>query len=126
MAEKKYVSDNAQLMAQWYWEKKQSKNPSQLTVGSNIKVWWIGNCVHHWEAHIQSRNHGRGCPTCTGKIVQQGVNDLHSTQPAGDHVHRPQGGLIPLDEHSRQAVAAFTPYRRAYRPPGWENCGQGE
>jgi hypothetical protein len=52
MAEKKYVSDNAQLMAQWYWEKKQSKNPFQLTVGSNIKVWWIGNCGHHWEAQI--------------------------------------------------------------------------
>ena len=81
MAEKKYVSDNAQLIAEWDWEKNKTLNPTNLTVGSNMKVWWIGSCGHHWEAQIKSRNHGRGCPICAGKIVCPGVNDLKTTRP---------------------------------------------
>ena len=67
MAEKKenqYVSDNAQLMAEWNWEKNAEISPSNITTGSGIKVWW--KCIngHEWEARISSRNSGNGCPHC--------------------------------------------------------------
>ena len=41
--EKRYVSDNAQLMAEWDWEKNSTLgyNPQSITYGSAIKVWWI-------------------------------------------------------------------------------------
>ena len=42
MAEKKYVIDNAELMAEWNWEKNNELNfnPKTLTFGSGQKVWW--------------------------------------------------------------------------------------
>ena len=43
MAEKKYVIDNAELMAEWNWEKNNSMglNPQLLTIGCHTKAWWI-------------------------------------------------------------------------------------
>lgn len=42
MAEKKYIIDNAELMAEWNWEKniEFDFDPKLLTVGSGKKVWW--------------------------------------------------------------------------------------
>ena len=65
--EKQYVSDNAQLMAEWDWEKNNGigLDPNKLTCGSNKKAWWICENGHEWEAQINSRNRGHGCPECT-------------------------------------------------------------
>lgn len=64
--EKKYVSDNAQLMAEWNWEKNNELNfdPKTLTFGSGQKVWWKCSEGHEWQARIADRNKGRGCPKC--------------------------------------------------------------
>ena len=42
MAEKKYVIDNAKLMAEWDWEKnnKLGFDPKILTLGSEKKTLW--------------------------------------------------------------------------------------
>ncbi len=37
MAEKKYVSDNAQLMAEWNYEKNWDLDPNTITCGSSKK-----------------------------------------------------------------------------------------
>ncbi|WP_081825481.1 zinc-ribbon domain-containing protein [Bacillus sp. UNC41MFS5] len=37
---------------------------AQVTPGSDKKVWWICKKGHEWEAHIYSRNSGRGCREC--------------------------------------------------------------
>ena len=60
--EKQYVSDNAQLMEEWNWEKNADISPSQLTIGSGQKVWWKCSKGHEWQAVINSRNNGTGCP----------------------------------------------------------------
>ncbi|MCH5316307.1 MAG: zinc-ribbon domain-containing protein, partial [Eubacterium sp.] len=52
MAEKKYVTDNAELMAEWNWERNTDVTPSQLTIGSHKKVWWKCNKGHEWQATI--------------------------------------------------------------------------
>ena len=64
--EKQYVSDNAQLMAEWDWEKNNELNfnPDELTLGSHKKAWWKCKAGHEWQATIASRNSGRGCPIC--------------------------------------------------------------
>ena len=81
--EKRYVSDNAQLMAEWDWEKNSEigVDPAQLTLGSHAKVWWIGKCGHHWMAQVKARTKGTTCPICDGKIVVEGFNDLQTTNP---------------------------------------------
>ena len=68
--EKRYVSDNAQLMAEWDWEKntKLGFSPTQLTCGSGKKVWWKCLKGHEWETSISNRDiHKSGCPYCSGK-----------------------------------------------------------
>ena len=64
--EKQYVSDNAQLMAEWDWERNLDIEPTQLSMGSHKKVWWKCSKGHEWQAVIYSRKHN-GCPTCSGE-----------------------------------------------------------
>lgn len=66
MAEKKYVSDNAQLMAEWDFEKNSllGYQPQTITYGSAIKVLWICQQGHEWAASPNHRSRGRGCPEC--------------------------------------------------------------
>jgi len=83
MAEKKYVIDNAELMAEWNWEKNNELgfDPETLTLGSHTKAWWKCSKGHEWQAAVNSRNSGRGCPVCAGKTVIPGYNDLASKNP---------------------------------------------
>lgn len=62
--EKRYVSDNAQLIAEWDWERNTNTDPLQLTLGSNKKVWWKCGNGHEWETTINNRSNGNGCPQC--------------------------------------------------------------
>ena len=72
--EKKYVSDNAQLIAEWDCEKNAmlGLNPNVLLLGSNKRAYWIcAICGHEWNSIIANRAKGHGCPICarvkTGK-----------------------------------------------------------
>ena len=71
--EKRYVSDNAQLMAEWDWEKNNEigSYPDKLTCGSEKKVWWKCSKGHEWQASITHRNNGRRCPYCMGRKNQE-------------------------------------------------------
>lgn len=74
--EKRYVSDNAQLMAEWDWSRNIGLSPFSLTAGSEKKVWWKCDLGHEWQAKIYSRTEGRGCPKCNTRtkstIAQNG------------------------------------------------------
>ena len=62
--DKKYVSDNAQLMTEWHWEKNNALgfDPRRLTCGSGKTVWWKCAQGHEWEAIISSRSKGKDAP----------------------------------------------------------------
>lgn len=68
MAEKKYIIDNAELMAEWDWEKNNAigLDPCKLTIGSHKYAFWI--CTKHkikFEQEIRARAKGeRTCPQC--------------------------------------------------------------
>ena len=76
--EKQYVSDNAQLMAEWDWEKNNTLGfaPDEITSHSGKKVWWICINGHSFNATIANRVNGKGCPYCAGQKVWKGDNDL--------------------------------------------------
>ena len=68
--EKRYVSDNAQLMAEWNWEKNEIENldPRHLTLGMAKNAWWkCSSCGHKWNAAVYTRTSGHGCPKCNKK-----------------------------------------------------------
>ena len=81
--EKRYVSDNAQLMAEWDWKKNRELgfDPQKLTCGSGKKAWW--KCVHNHEcqSRIADMVKGDGCPYCSGRYAIQGKNDLKTVNP---------------------------------------------
>lgn len=57
-------------------------DPSTLTIGSSKKVGWICTLGHTWVTDVKHRTkRGDGCPTCSGKVVLQGFNDLASKRP---------------------------------------------
>ena len=104
MAEKKekhYVSDNAQLMAEWDWEKNNELqfNPEILTLGSDKKAWWKCSKGHEWQTSISHRNGGRKCPYCSGRYALKGENDLQTVNPslASEWNYEKNSGLTPMD-----------------------------
>ena len=101
MAEKKYVIDNAELMAEWNWKKNNELgfDPKTLTLGSNKKVSWKCGKGHEWYAAVKNRKNGNGCPYCAGQKVLKGYNDLSTINPtlAEEWNHEKNNGLTPKD-----------------------------
>lgn len=101
MAEKKYVIDNAELMAEWNWEKNDELelDPKTLTLGSGKKAWWKCSKGHEWQTNIYNRNNGKGCPYCSGRYAVKGENDLQTVNPnlAKEWNYERNNGLTPMD-----------------------------
>ena len=56
------------LASEWYQPLNGDLTPSDVTLGSNKKVWWRCSDNHVWEAYVYARTRfkGSGCPVCTG------------------------------------------------------------
>lgn len=52
------------IASQWNYEKNKNLNPTEVTYGSSKKVWWKCEKGHEWEATINNRTMGKGCPKC--------------------------------------------------------------
>ena len=99
--EKKFLIDNPTLMAEWNWEKNNELglDPKTLTLGSNKKAWWKCSKGHEWQAIINSRTKGSGCPYCAGQKAIKGYNDLATINPklASEWNYEKNDGLTPMD-----------------------------
>lgn len=68
MAEKKYITENAELMREWDWGQNNAIgfDPQKLSIGSQKVAFWI--CSTHgtkFKQAIRARERGqRGCPEC--------------------------------------------------------------
>lgn len=84
------------LAAEWHPTRNDFLS-TQVTAGSNRKVWWKGTCGHEWEAQIVNRSRGSGCPYCSKWHVSRGVNDLATVSPglAGEWHPTKNGDLLP-------------------------------
>ena len=69
------------LAKQWNYSKNKNVNPEYLSQGSGYKVWWICDKGHEWQANINSRARGLGCPFCSNQKVLTGYNDLETKLP---------------------------------------------
>lgn len=72
-----------EVAAQWHPHKNGDLTPGSVTAGSHMKVWWLCEKQHAWEAEIKSRAKGlkNGCPVCARRKVLAGENDLGTTHP---------------------------------------------
>ena len=75
------VTTHPNLLKEWDSEKNSIK-PTEVSKGSNKKVWWLCEKGHSYESTI--RNHicnNQGCPYCAGKKVLEGFNDISTIMP---------------------------------------------
>lgn len=80
---KKSIVDTHPHLASEY-SPNNSRPVESITHGSNVKVEWIcsAKSSHVWSAVVGSRALGGcGCPVCSGRIPEVGINDLTSTHP---------------------------------------------
>ena len=55
---------NPELAAEWHPVKNGSLTASSISPKSSKKVWWLGKCGHEWQAKVNDRANGTGCPIC--------------------------------------------------------------
>ncbi len=70
-----------ELAKEWHPTKNGSLLPNNVPIGSNKKVWWKCKNGHEWQANIQPRTKGVGCPYCSNQKIMPGYNDLQSKFP---------------------------------------------
>ena len=69
-----------QLAAQWS-NRNLPLMPSDISYGSNKRVWWMGICGHEWQAIVKNRVNGSDCPYCSRNQLLKGFNDLATLKP---------------------------------------------
>lgn len=76
-----HTLDNPLLLKEWDYEKNE-KLPTDYSYGSGAKVNWVcSTCGYSWQATINSRHKGAGCPACAGNTLVPGKNDLLTMRP---------------------------------------------
>lgn len=88
-----------ELAAQWHPQKNGVLLPEDLMPQSNRKVWWLCSKGHEWQAGVNHRYRGSGCPVCSNRKVLPGFNDLATTNPMLAAQWHPEknGALTPQD-----------------------------
>lgn len=81
---------NPKLAAEWHPTKNGDLKPTDVTSGTDKKVWWYlpyddPNTGKHfdfeWRDAISRRSNGAGCPYLSGHAIWIGFNDLPTTNP---------------------------------------------
>lgn len=72
------------IASEWDYERN-NKDPSEYTLHSGKRVFWICKKGHRFETKICHRTRGDGkatsCPYCAGKKALTGVNDVATVRP---------------------------------------------
>ena len=67
---------NPALVEEWHPTRNGVLTPQMVVAGSDKSVWWQCKQGHDWKAIIKDRQHGNGCPYCSGRLVILGETDL--------------------------------------------------
>ena len=73
---------NPKVVEEWNYEKNGSLKPEFFNRNSHKKVWWKCQKGHEWQATIDNRSKGHGCPYCSGRVSIIGENDLQTINPS--------------------------------------------
>ncbi len=88
-----------ELAKEWHPTKNGTLCPSDVSMRSGEKVWWLGKCGHEWQATVSHRTDGQNCPICSNHKLLSGYNDLATKFPlVADEWHPEKNGpLKPSD-----------------------------
>ncbi|MBP1054553.1 zinc-ribbon domain-containing protein [Rhodococcus qingshengii] len=62
---------------------KNTLSAHDVLVASNKSVWWACSSGHEWKTTVASRTgkSATGCPVCSNRRIEQGINDLATLRP---------------------------------------------
>jgi hypothetical protein len=119
-----------EIAAQWHPDRNGGLSPSDVSPGSGKRVWWLDTLGHEWQATVNNRQNGTGCPYCSNTRVLQGFNDLESRRPAIAVDWHPalNGQLTPRDvaPHSAKKVWWRCPSGHDYQMTLGNRCSLGQ
>lgn len=105
-----------EIAAYWHPTKNGELHPSGVTRTANRKIWWLCEFGHETFNDLRTKVATRGsCSSCTGKVLNSGVNDIATKRPdlAAQWHPTKNGDLTPSD---------FTPNSNK---KVWWLCGEG-
>ena len=81
-AGKSFADKNPHLINEWHSTKNGDITPYDVTSNSGRKFWWKCSKAidHEWEASVDNRAKGKGCPCCSGRKAVKS-NCLATTHP---------------------------------------------
>ena len=102
-------NDKEYLLKEWDYTKNSNIGPSEVTYGSNKRVWWQCEVGHEWDIDIKHRTTGgTNCPYCSGRKLLASFNDLKTINPdlANEWHPKKNGNRMPemITAHSGEKV----------------------
>jgi len=95
---------NPVLAKEWH-PTKNTLSPTEVTAGQRIMIWWQCKLGHDWPALVYSRSQNTDCPTCSGKQVLAGFNDLLTVHPdIAAQWHPTKNTLLPTEVTAGQRI----------------------
>ena len=117
------ATTHPELAAEWHPTKNNELKPTDIVAGCMKKVWWYlpYNDPHtgkfynfEWQATVNSRTQGSGCPYLSGKSIWKGYNDLATKNPELAKEWHPikNGNLTPSDIQPQSSIKVwwYLPY----------------
>ena len=92
------ASRRPDIAAEWDYEKNYPVRPDEVALFSRESAFWVCGYGHSYESLISYRTQG-GCPTCGGRKLIPGHNDLTSVNPelASEWDFVRNGEITPAD-----------------------------
>ena len=71
-----------ELAKEWHPTKNGDLAPYDITSGRFKPAWWkCSKCGYEWLSSPNNRKKGVGCPCCSGRVANIGINDLETIFP---------------------------------------------
>ncbi|WP_072273897.1 zinc-ribbon domain-containing protein [Peribacillus simplex] len=98
---------NPEVSKDWHPLKNGYLIPEQIRPNSDMKVWWMCQKGHEWEAVVKDRNKGRPCPYCSGRKVCLD-NCLATIHPKlASQWHKEKNKLTPWEVYHNYSGSKF-------------------
>ena len=76
-----FATVHPELLTEWNYKKNVEISPDSVPPSGAKKVWWICSKGHEYQATLNKRHNGTGCPYCCGNKLLPGFNDLQTIYP---------------------------------------------
>lgn len=117
-----------EVASTWNYEKN-TGNPEDYSFASTKKVWWKCSIdAYEWIATVNARcKSGTGCPSCAGKVIISGVNDIFTNYPELQKEWDSSNSLLPqeISAESTKKVSWICPNDHSYELEPWKRTKRG-